>query len=878
MIQATDDGRKSSAFLERTMRSARGMHSFLLGGVVLALLTIPYSFYLNALSRNEAKDFLYLATGVNYRLDSSLPSFLVPVVVFVAFQAVVMLTYSILRIGTSTILAVVGTIIFITSAQVALVFMSAPLWDLVTFVPPLAGVLAALLVVLIPTWSVLPKAGTFHRISSRIFIAAMIFIAGLLLAQNWRSIKWMLTGTPLGPNGAQIFFTQIIAFGLLVLSIVILTCRHRISRALAFRRETSALVTIAAVMSAIFMTAPWIIGARSYQGPSALLLLVLVLAPLFSPIRGQLKLRVVLSAVLLMGVEVSTNVVSNLFWGSSKLVFYMSSGWQSSPQLVAGLDDSSVLMGVPFTDEGIFLFVEQQGIGSLAFLSILGPMFMLVNLNYAFIGVHYLLGGTWLYPEPPVGAVGILWDTRMLIVNSLGILSTVFGVFAVFLLLRFHRRAGLFLLSLMVVTVLLIALSRPQMHQWWFLPIFGVWAMLYCLHIAFAWARGTLSSSTFSIKLRSRTFSIGRGKLSIFFRTSLVVSITLISIFAIAAFSDFAGPKVSTIVSKMQNQAQSESLAAYSELSWKTVKKSKSLSNGEGSSPSEMIFEIPKDASLIRVDVAENCSLSGSMFALQNEDAFDTSRYFVGRSPSKVAYLPVIQTGEQKISRLFLKGASPACEPSVAAVLVVKGEEPVVGWLPTSCRFAQPDTSVCPPQIEDGGETHQLFSTINFEGYLAPEVPMPTRNASGQVVPSDASGHEVPSISAKVLGLSGQGYMAKDIWVSEWRSTTEQESVRVSGESYRGSSIIGVEFDRPNGISSPIPLVEYVVNGSIFNRGESRIRECFAIPAGARYRVFIGGVTDVYSPSWNKIRIEEIGIGNPCGELSNSEQWLPTLG
>ena len=884
MIRIIEDGRKSLAFWGRTMKSARGTHSFLIGGVVVVLLTIPYSFYLSALSRNEAKDFLYLSTGINYRLDESLPNFLVPIIIFATFQMVALLTYSILRVGTSTILAVAGTIIFITSAQFALVFMSAPLWDMVTFVPLLAGVLAALLLVLIPTWSVLPQAEIFYGIRSRIFVAAMIIIVVLLSHQNFRSIKWMLTGTPMGPNGTQIFVIQSLAFGLLVLSIVVLVVRHRVIHTLAFRQETVTLVVIVSVMCAIFMSVPWITGARSYQGPSALLLLVLVLAPIFSPIRRQLKLRAALSLVLLIVLEVSTNVVSNLFWGASKFMFYMSSGWQSSSQLVAGLDDSSVLMGVPFTDAGIFLFVEQQGLSSLAFLSILGPMFMLVNLNYLFIGIHYLLGGTWLYPEPPVGAVGILWDARMFAVDSIGTLSTVFGVFAVLLLLRFHRRAGLFLLSLILVILALIALSRPQMHQWWFVPIFGVWSMIYCVHLAFSWVRGIRSSPTFSVNLGAHTFSTEMGKWAIFFRTFLAVSVTSISILLIAAVSDFAEPKISTTVSNKQSQAQSDSLAGYSGLPWKTVDQSKLLSDDGPQTPPHVLAEIPKDASLIRVIVVGSCSLSGSKFTLQHVDVFDTvyaTHYFVGESPSKVAYLPVIEpteSGEERISSLLLQGGSPVCQPSVATAPVLVGEEPIVGWLPTSCRSEQADESVCPPQLEEGGATQQLFSPFNFEGYLTPEVPMPTRNAFGQEVPHDASGQETSSISAKVLGRGGHGYMVKDIWVSEWRSTTEQDSLRVSGKVHRGTSIIGVEFYPPNGISQPIPLVEYAVEGSIFNRGGSLVGECFVIPAGSRYRVFIGGATDLYSPSWNKIDIEEIGIGIPCGELSNSEQWIPTFG
>jgi hypothetical protein len=843
--------------------------SFLFGALGLTLLAIPYSVYLSALSRNESQEFLYLATGINL-VEELVPESLVPVFVVVTFQVLAMLTYSILRIGTSTILAFLGGAFFLTSAQVALVFMSAPLWDMVTYIPLLAITLLAVLMLLIPAWSELPEAKAFYHLSSRVFVGAMIIVTGLLLVASMRGLRQILIGNrSISLNDSQFLFTLILACGLIVFSILLLFYRRRIVGALAYQRETWAMVTITAVMSAMIMVAPLINSRRSYSSSSTLLLMVLILAPLFVPLKRQLKLRAMLSLVLL-----GTIIVSSLGVGTvtaSNAAFYVSSGWQAASQLVAGLNSSSVIMGVPFTDTHLLEFVNQQGLSPLSFLAVLGPMFILVNLNYGYIGVHYLLGGTWLYPEPPVGAAGILWDVRMFLVDSLGMVATVFGLFAIFLVLKSRRRVGLFLLVFTAMIVLIVALSRPQMHQWWFLPIFGVWTMIYCIHIALAWVRGTLKSSTFAIKIGNRAFSVSTGAFAILFRTFLVVSITGLAIFSINLFFNVFEPRVNTLMSKIQDQAQEKSLSGYQGLPWIAVKQTNPASDVGSLLPANRLYEIPKNTTLIRVNVAENCSLSGLDFVLGRGEAGtdDTTRYFVGQSPSNVAYIPVIQVGEQKISRLFIQGKFPACEPSVAVAPVVKGDEPILGWLPTSCRSAPLNTSVCPQALEEKGGTNQLFPPLNFEGYLAPDYPM--------TVPNGVPGQAVSSISSQVLGPPQHGYTATDIWVSEWRTTSKQDSLRVSGELLRGASIIGVEFDRPNGISSSVPTVEYAVNGSIFNRGESRIEECFAIPSGARYRLFVGAVMDVYSPSWNKIRIQEIGIGSPCGDLIINDQWLPTL-
>ena len=850
--------RRRKAFTRYTPSFVQESQTFIIGAVALVILTIPYSIYLTILSRDDAKELLYMATGVNARLETV--DFLVPLIIILTFQAIALLIYSILRLGTSTALAVVGAMVFLTSAQTALVFMSSPLWDMSLAVPLLTCVLLALLIVLIPTWSDSPGPKILHRNTSRIFVISTMVIFFLSLIVMFRRVA--LRGS--GVDGNTIFL--LVACGFFVSSIVILSFRHRIFQALESRRESLLLVTLTAVMTATLLIAPYVNLKRFNQGPTTLILLVLCLAPLFAPIKNGFRLRALSSLILLAGVMISGGAAT----GSSHLAFYMSAGWQSAPQLVSGLDSSSVLIGVPFSDATLAAFVEQQGLGTLGFFLLLAPMFMLVNLNYALIAVHYLIGGTWRYPEPPVGAEGTLWEGRMLFMDSVGMVSSAFVLFAVLLLLWSHRRVGLFLLALLAPIVLLIAFSRPQMHQWWYTSIFGVWAVLYCLNYLLSWIGGRNSSPSVPFRMGTGTWLTEKGSPALFMRTALVILVTGSTMFFLVAFSDLTGPKVSTLVSKMQNQAQEESLRNYSKLSWEAVRKTTNLSYENESALREMQFEIPEEASLIRIDVAGDCSLSNFRFAWQNEEDFATgvgTRYFVGRSPSKTAYLPVIQTGDRANSRLFIQGASRACEANVAVVPVEEGAQPIVGWIPRSCQFEEETTNFCALQIDAVTTTQQLFPAVKFEGYLAPEVPMPSR----------LHREKSSSISAKALGFTNQGYAATDIWVSEWRTTIDEDSARISGDILRGTSIVGVEFDTENPNYSKIPSVEYVVHGSIFNRGASRIKGCFTIPAGKRYRIFVGAVTDSYSPSWNSFNINEIQTGSPCSTVNDSEQWIPTL-
>ena len=846
------------SFIKNTRRFAQERQPFIFGAIALVALTIPYSIYLTVLSQNDAKELLYLATGINTRLETF--DFLVPIVTIFIFQAVALLVYSILRMGTSTILACVGAMVFLTSAQTALVFMSSPLWDMSLVIPLLTCVLLALLIVLIPTWSVSKRAESLYGITPSLFVISIVIVLILSLIIMRRGVS--LLGSSIDGNATS----SLIACAFIIFSIILLFFRRRIFHTLEFRRESLLLVTLTAVMTATLLIAPYTNVGRFNQGPSTLILLVLTFAPLFAPIKNQFRLRALSSLILLAGVTISGGATT----GSGKFPFYMSAGWQSAPQLVSGIDNSSVIIGVPFSDAPLAAFVEQQGLGALGFLLLLAPMFILVNWSYALIAIHYIIGGTWLYPEPPVGAEGALWDGRMLFVDSVGMVSTAFGLFAILILLRSHRRVGLLLLVLLASVVLLIAFSRPQMHQWWYTSIFGVWAMLYSLNCLFRWVRGINSSFAVPIRVRTGTFLTQKSQPAIFKRTLIVVLVTGLTMFSLAAFSGFAGPKVSALVSKMQNQAQGEALGDYPGLSWEVVRQAKNLSHENESTRRKMQFEIPANASLIRIDVAGGCSLSNFRFAWQKEEDFTTgfgSRNFVGRSPSKTAYLPVIQTGDRLNSRLVIQGVSPECEPTLAVVPVVRGEQPIVGWLPRSCQFEEANTTFCPLQIEAVTATQRSFPTVKFEGYLAPEVLQPFRSYR----------EEASSISAKVLGFTDQGYAANDVWVSKWRTTIDEESVRVSGDILRGALIVGVELDAVDRVSSPIPSVEYAVHGSIFNRGASRIGECFTIPTGERYRIFVGAVTDLYSPSWNSFRINEIQMGSPCLNGSDGEQWRATL-
>ena len=855
--------------------SRRSRRAFVVGVVVLACASAVYAVFLLAVAKGSARDYLYLATGTN-ALQERGPAFLPPVLEILTFVAVALLVYSLLRLGTSTILALLGAAVFLTSSQVALVFMSAPLWDMITYVAPLLALLLALLIVLIPTWSFRADASGYHKAAALMFLVATTLTGLLLLIAIARGARQVLIGArTLGPNDPVLLIQFVLAAILFAAVIAALVTRKRILRLLREHTDTLLLTVLTVAMAATILVAPLINSRRSYSSSASMIMLILAIAPLFVPIKRRLRIRAALTAGLLSAVVVSSLGVGTVT--GSSLAFYLTSGWQSTSQLVSGLDGNSMQLGIPLTDGHLVTFVDTQGLSPLAFLATLGSMFLSANLDYVNVGIHYFIEGAWSYPEPPVGVSGILWTARMWIVGGIGVIAAVAAMTAVVLLLVSQRRVALFLLTLIAAIVLLVGLSRPQMHQWWFLPIFGVWAVLYAGRRAVAWIRVTKYCTDRQAAGGIRRFTTKSGPLGIAIQATAVLVFVLAAVVSTEFLAGIVSIRAHAAALRVQDRAASDRLSGYAALPWSTI--SADEGQAEPSTPATTLFRlygITSGISLLRVETPGTCGLAGLQFAMKREGVYmdDTQRFFVGDTPSTVAYLPVIPGEGTRISQLTVQGVDPACVPSVQGTRTSPGELPIVAWLPEPCPSS---TSVqnggCPSgaqRSEDAAEAETIEPPHSFQSYVSRDEQMSNESHS---VPRRAT-----SVSAAVLGLPYHGYEATDLWVSEWRQSLTDVSVRVTGSVDRGATIVGLEFDQGVGSLALVPLTAYSIDGSIFNRGGVTIAQCFNVPAGVPYRIFVGAITDLYSPSWNNLSLDGTTLATgPCSGNTQSQQWAPTL-
>lgn len=848
---------------------SRSLQSFILGSSVLAIGAAVYARFLIVLADNDARQFLYLATGTNV-LEERGPVFLAPILSIATFVAMALLIFSVLRLGTSAMLAFLGAAIFITSAQVGLVFMSAPLWDMATYLAPLAALLIALLMIIAPEWSTRTETTNLTMALIWTIKISTALAVLLILVAIARGLRMIISGEQ----------TLAVRDGSFVLQLLIAFCLLIILSAAAFKlpkwmgssrvsRKDLLLVGLSLSMAAVILFAPLINSRRAYSSSASIIMLVLVTAPLFAPVAGRLKLRLGLTGALLGVLFISSLGVGTVT--TSNLAFYLASGWQSAPQLVSGLMGSSVQLGIPFTDSHLVTFVDIQGLSPLAFLVSLGPMFLYANIEYANIGLHYLVAGTWAYPEPPPGADGILWAARMWVIGSIGWVAAFAVLAAILMLLVSHRRVALFLIALIAVVLVLIGMSRPQMHQWWFLPIFGVWAFLYSGRRGFLWIRGGGSgrTSTLTSPIPSTMHSV---HVNVLLRT-VAVSIVLIMAVQISdRVTEFVSSRTQIAALQIQNRAAEEQLGQYSNLMWSSIPPRATSESESTSLTLFRSFETPTDISLVRVQSRGACNLNGLQFAMRRDGLFagETQRFFVGNTPSTTAYLPVIAGESSAINELTVQGPDPNCLPTVAVARVMVGALPILSWLPSRCEDVSTKSGTCPSGMWLGQEGRSIEPPYSFEGYVVPASQEPPRDSLKPSPPTTVSG--------RVLGLPNHGYGASDLRVSAWRQTSTDSSVYIAGSITRGSVIIGVEFEQNVGTRNLVPLTNYAIDGSVFNRGTSKFGHCFDVPAGLPYRLYVGTITDLYSPSWIDLKLDGVSesLGN-CESSSNTPQWKPTL-
>jgi hypothetical protein len=853
------------------------------------LVTGGYAMWLNEGVGPASTGFLYTPTGQNNFWDSlhgPRADVLLPIFVF-SFVSVVV--FALIRFGTNSVLALVGSLLFMTTAQVGLVFMSSPFWDFANYSPVLIGLFFALMMISIPSW--VPRVG-----DGAIWLMVVTSVACLVLALGLSGrIPTLLPHLP-GRAGVVTFGVMLLGF-----CAVSWVFHNRIRLPFELRLPSTELLAMSALtvgIGAVIVALPVV----SRTGSSSVLpiFLILSLAPLFyRHRRGSLPCWV--ATIILL----ATTAVCGGASPAGGLTFYVTAGWQDAPQLAAGVTGNAVSIGVPFSDGMIGAFLSLQSDRPIDYLTSMIPVFLPTVLSYASIAWNLLSQGVWSYPEPPIGVSGWFWQVRGVLVACLAPLGLIASLAAPAILLRRRRSMGVFLAIMLATMISLVSISRPQGHQWWFLPIFGIWALAYVSRRTVIWLRyepkGLPRASAYGAILVRMT---PRRRWSL--QQLAVLGLVVVLSGVLGALGGQVGRYGADGARAIQAKAADTLLEQYTALPWSPISSTTRSTDTGNSTLGASQYALPMKTSLARVKVFGSCSLEGTQLVLKSDaQRTDPQRFFAGVTFSQVAYLPVIAKNGTESHTLFYSNPQQGCTPQVDVASIRRGQAPVLAWIPDYTRTQNSaDTSIrstaASPYLEkraDAGETNSpklgslpqslsqvraepTYSTrertiakgVRFEGYVD----------AGFYRAINPDPHKErfleEELSAQVLGTSDQGYMASDIWVSSPEFSSGERFVRVSGRAQRGSVVVGAAVAQEPGLMG-VPLAQYQVYGSIFNQGSVEFNSCFKLLPNVGYRVFVGVVTDRYGYSWADVEIDSIDVVvQPCQDSPGSlRQWLPSL-
>ena len=745
-----------------------------------------------------------------------------------------------------------SVLIVMTSAQVFLVFLSAPLWDFSTVFLPLATVAG--------TVGLLSGGKDQSSIVRPIkgAIACVIIITNLLMiAVTYRTVF----------SFSKIFGSTL--FGLILIIYALLTIiqkRNLVSN--RYVRITNVLLNdkliFIPVITTITLISPML--GRGKASVGSLVVLVCFIVLLFSKTDLNLFRKIILTIVYLA-------VVGMLNPGSASYGWYSFSGWQSAPALVSGVTSSPISYGLPFHDGPMYLAYESNSMFPIGMLLNGILLNSPLNLEYLRIGWTLLSEGIWRFSETPIGLESnIFFQIRHNVLSPVRFVSSPLLLLSLLILWRRNREIGSFVISLLFFLLFMFGISRPQMNTWWFLPFFGLWGVIYAMREIVGVLKNVYSARDdveFWGELPKSLFSalrvnVQKGKQKPWLARFLLLSVTPSLVFI----------GMGAVTSQFQKFQISKLDKAYESQNWTSV------TNTELSP----YYMIDSASNLLKISTNKSCDLSGLRVRYPNLD-FDgnqhsdyySTKFYVASTQARVAFLPYFASS-MPISKISVSGIDTACQLRINQARLKVGSSLLVGLLSTR----QP-TVFAPNNIinEDGDSKLDAFeildSSIDFNGYL----PTGGYQAVGREREPIWKNKQ---ISDRIVGRTMQGYQSIDIWRQNLKIESGMTRVLLKGEVSRGVVMFGWASDAKNFGENSEPEFDYQIFGSNFDVSKRRIDLCLKIGNQKELReqvkidLFVSSLIDLYSPSWTNFKVDSVIVdGGKCEDSKSHQGFLPTL-
>lgn len=774
--------------------------------------------------------------------------------VFVGFSLAL---FCLFRMSLNKILSFLAVFIFMTNAQVVLVYLSAPFWDFSTAIIPLLTVTGtvSLLYMRTTNW-VLPK--TTKKLVASSIICINFFV--LLLYTRVYNLMAMRS-TAILISSFSVLFVFFIFSGF--------TKRLYKSGVDGNLTNISDRLFLIPVFLTLLLMRPVLGRGRSPIGD------VVFVVGLIFLVFSESKLKLLYKGFFVIVVL----FFSKLLQHGPPFAFYVSTGWQSAPRLVSGVTSSPITFGLPFADQTIWL--GYLGNAKIPLGQVLNSIYLNSTLLVEYIRINWILisQGIWRFSEAPIGLESYdFFKFRQIIFSPLRYVSAPLLIFSLTILWRRNRMVASFVVSLGFLLMLSAAITRPQFHQLWCLQIFGLWGSMYGLRNGAAVLRNLYLDNNFEIsfaafcqKFLKLPFLILKMNWRKHKHKLLLSRYLLLPAIPTLFFL------VATITMAQLQRVQITNLVKFYEIqNWKSVIAAESRS----------FYNLDSDTNLLKISTGKNCSLSGLRVQYPNFD-YDgiqfsehyNSKFFVGNSSARLVYIPFF-TSNIRLPMVSVAGIDAICHLRIEQTHVKVGNLPLIGVLSMQKSMIVPASDI----FAEGGSAESrtelseiLKSPIVINGYL------PT---GGYQAVGDEQDHDLLNrqVSDRIVGRTREGYKSIDVWQESLKIQGGMTRVRLNGELTRGVVMFGWYFDDKEIGGVREPQFDYQISGSIFEVSKRSLNLCLQVRSQTdlgemvKIKLFLSLITDTYSPSITNLKINSIIVDNGiCKNSLTIQNFMPTL-
>ena len=819
--------------------------------------------------KSNFKNYLYAQTSTSSIdiLLSQIPS-LYSFAQLLLFYLLCITIFTILRMGTSRYMAVALTFFFVTSTQVLIVFFSAPYYNLLSRIYVLLGLIVVL--VLVKTRVKISLESATVKLAQLILFLLLIISTFIILKYfiNISFIKYLFLGQPV-----------IMLISALVLFCLFLLFYVADIRKFLFRPTAEELIYLILTSALLLL---FLLDAISGQ---TRLFNIFFFIPFFCvtlittfQIRARYKLIVFLIFILVVYYVFGRAGLNN------PILYYLSMNYQNSALMLLGTTQSPIQIAIIWSDFAFYDFVEhlQLELGSIkGYLSLMFSFFphylntLLVNIKLIFQGAFINYDSIFTMPifiQPIID----------LFFKLFGTFSFLASILSPLILIKQNKKQGLVVLGIFLILLFLPLISRISLHQYWFFPIFGLWAFGYLITIIYKEFLPKLlnlsfaSSSILSSKLSHHTL----------LSASILTLMFFCSYFIDSGIKLLRDNSFSTNIQNRQVELYSQS---YSALPRKTLNTSIFIGKDTGPNMKRILVKVPSETNLIEITTNQVCSLSNLTVVLNSPNREVPTRLRTNKIRATQVYIPLVYKYPNSITTLEVLSFSN-CQLDFYSVDTNNLKEPLFALISPHFELGKVGRNTVFPDYNAENSSNISFDKIRSAEFLISKKRSVAASSSffGWVNPqrykSVTDGHRLfgrpmSELSAQILGITDQGRFSSDLWRLGPITPKQDGSIWISGNVQRGTSIIGVTYGEKVLNSRQVPFALYELVGSDFSNESLNYRHCFPVYKNIKYTAFVGSVNDLYSPTLIKQSILGVKESNePCGANSgNNDVWQHTL-